>query len=130
MPTTLKEGKPLSGTRILIAEDNADLRELFTRVFVRAGGQVRAAVDGVEALDELAAEVPELVVLDIDMPMVSGLEVLHHIRTQPDLFAIKVIILTGNDYVVNTIEASAADLCLVKPVNLPDLVMLAQRILR
>ena len=115
--------------RVLIAEDNPDLRHIFKVAFTRFDYEVVIAEDGQEALDLLAETKPDLLVLDINMPRVTGLEVLQRVRARPDMKHMKVMIVTGNVIAGNSPEAEAADLLLIKPVSLYDLIKLAERLL-
>lgn len=115
--------------RILIAEDNPDLRQIFTVAFTRYHYEVLLAEDGQAALDLLENVKPDLLVLDINMPKVNGLEVLQRVRARPDLKQIKIMIVTGNVIAGNSPEAEAADLLLIKPVGLLDMIKLAERLL-
>ena len=114
--------------RVLIAEDNPDLRAIFARVFSRQHFTVTLAMDGVEAMKCLDEEVPDVLVLDVNMPRMSGLQVLARIRQQQKLKGLKVIVVTGNALAVQHPEAAYADLFLVKPVSILDLVTLAERL--
>ena len=67
-------------TRILIAEDDADLRLLLRLVLHRAGHQVSEARDGVEALEAMSRETFDVVLLDNLMPRMSGIEVLESVQ--------------------------------------------------
>ena len=115
--------------RVLIAEDNPDLRHIFMVAFTRYHYEVLTAEDGQAALDLLDNVKPDLLVLDINMPRVNGLEVLQRVRARPDMKHMKIMIVTGNVIAGNTPEAEAADLLLIKPVSLPDLIKLAERLL-
>lgn len=115
--------------RVLIAEDNLDLRQIFMLAFARFHYDVLTAQDGQEALDLLQTAKPDLLILDINMPRVTGLEVLKQVRARPDMRHLKVIIVTGNVIAAQSPEADEADLLLVKPVSLVDLLKLAERLL-
>jgi DNA-binding response OmpR family regulator len=62
--------------QVLIAEDDSDLRTIFARIFLISAFEVRLAVDGRETLAQLAEAVPDILILDINMPHISGLDVL------------------------------------------------------
>jgi CheY-like chemotaxis protein len=113
---------------ILIADDNADLRSIFARSFAHRKYNVRVAKDGVEAVSELEQEIPDVLVLDVNMPRMSGLDVLTHVRTQRRLKALKVILVTGNYIAAESPEAEMADIVLVKPVSTHELVRMAERL--
>ncbi len=69
--------------RILVVEDNALNRRLFTHVLELSGFEVSEAVDGPEALSAIAANRPDLVLLDLDLPRLNGLDVLRRLRRDP-----------------------------------------------
>jgi chemosensory pili system protein ChpA (sensor histidine kinase/response regulator) len=115
--------------RVLIAEDNPDLSRIFMLAFARFHYEVLIARDGQEALDIMDQVKPDLLILDINMPRVNGLEVLKRVRARADLKQIKIIVVTGNVIAGHSPEVEAADLLLIKPVSLPDLLRLAERLL-
>jgi two-component system, OmpR family, phosphate regulon response regulator PhoB len=80
---------------ILVADDHADVRFMVESVLRRSGFDVELAADGEEALTRARERLPELVVLDILMPLMSGLEVLVQLRGSPATRAIPVILLTA-----------------------------------
>jgi len=116
--------------RVLIAEDNMDLRIIFAHAFNKERFEVITAVDGQEALDLLDASAPDIAILDVDMPKISGLQVLAKIRQKPHMSTMKVIILTGNMMARHVPGADEADLFLVKPVNIHELVTMADRLIK
>ncbi|WP_165067071.1 response regulator [Marisediminicola senii] len=80
---------------VLVADDTADLLTLVTRWLVKAGYDVIAASDGRMALDLIRERSPQVVVLDIVMPKLSGVDVLHELRADPNLAAIPVILMSA-----------------------------------
>lgn len=115
---------------ILIVEDNPDLQQIFTWVFHRNQHfEVRTAMDGLEAVESIKELMPDVIILDINMPGISGLEVLAYVRNHQGDKAVKVIIVTGNYLAKFEPEAELADLFLVKPLEVPQLLTLAQRLL-
>ncbi len=115
--------------KVLIAEDNMDLREIFSRAFDLAHFDVQAASNGRIALDMLDSLMPDVLVLDINMPQISGLEVLSRIRSSATLKHMKVIVVTGNNVAAQSEEAALADLFLIKPIGIHELVTFANRLL-
>jgi signal transduction histidine kinase/CheY-like chemotaxis protein len=85
------------GLRILIADDDANLRDLLARELQAAGFRTRTARDGAEALESLFRERPAAVVLDLLMPEPDGFEVLYRLRADPALRSLPVVVLTGRD---------------------------------
>jgi DNA-binding response OmpR family regulator len=79
--------------RILVVEDNDDLRGLYKIALRAAGFQVSQASDGLTALRAIEADAPDLVVLDLNLPLISGFEVhrelMHHVKHVP------VVVVTG-----------------------------------
>ena len=83
--------------RVLVVEDDADARDLISHLLRREGYEVAQAPGGAEALD-LLREVPvDVILLDVMMPEVDGLEVCRRLRRTPDLAAIPVVLLTALD---------------------------------
>jgi len=81
--------------RILIVEDDPDIAELVGRYLDKAGFITEPVVSGREALISIAARPPELVVLDLMLPHVDGLEVCRVIRSNEATAAIPIIMLTA-----------------------------------
>jgi signal transduction histidine kinase/CheY-like chemotaxis protein len=73
----------LSGCRILVVDDEADGREMLTRMLESWGAQVRAAASAEEAIEVLSGETPDLLISDIGMPRVDGYELMRRIRSMP-----------------------------------------------
>lgn len=63
---------------ILVAEDDAVLRDVYVKKFSLAGFQLRTAKNGQEAIDEIAKQTPDLLILDLNMPILDGFGVLEH----------------------------------------------------
>ncbi len=105
--------------RLLVIDDSEQSRELLTRYLLRQGHHVLTAASGPEAISILEQNTVELVFLDLIMPGMSGLEVLQHIKADPRLRAVPVIIVSGFSEiggVIRCIEAGAEDY-LNKPFN-------------
>lgn len=119
---------------VLIAEDNEDQLVLIQRAFRKSGlrSELVCVVHGEEALDFLygrgqhtgrnVTELPKLVVLDLNMPRVNGLEVLARIRAEPLTACLPVVILTTSDEKRDLIAcyASGANSYVRKPVGFGD----------
>lgn len=86
------ESKPL---KVLIIEDHPDQRDLLAIVLQREGYQVATAANGVEALEHLERENIQIILSDIMMPKMDGFELIKHIRSNPALKAIYVILITA-----------------------------------
>ncbi|MGO8900931.1 MAG: response regulator transcription factor [Isosphaeraceae bacterium] len=79
---------------IVLAEDDADLRVLCAQWLRRAGHRVWEAADGAEALSAVMAHRPDLLLLDIWMPILNGLEVLEHLSRAAQGVGLKVVVLS------------------------------------
>jgi DNA-binding response OmpR family regulator len=93
MQSLIKPGGKSRAT-IVLAEDDADLRAVYAECLRRAGHVVVEAADGAEALSMVRAHVPELLLLDIWMPILNGLEVLEHLGRTSEAVGLKVVVLS------------------------------------
>ncbi len=81
--------------KILIVEDEESLLKLESILLTSKGYEVRGVANGLAALDALAEETPDLVLLDVMLPEIDGFEVCHRIKTNPATQHIPVIMLTA-----------------------------------
>jgi len=109
--------------RILIAEDNAINRELMREILTDRDYEIIEACDGQQALDRIAEIAPDLVLLDIQMPVLDGYEVVRRIRDNPQSSKLRVIALTAYAMRGDRERALAAgfDDYVTKPIDLPTL---------
>ena len=108
---------------VMIIEDEADAAELFSEMMRINGFRVIKMFSSAPAIPIIAQEKPDVILLDVMMPDISGLEVLRYIRREPDLASIPVIILSAKSMpsdIKTGIEAGAS-LYLTKPVGFQDL---------
>jgi two-component system alkaline phosphatase synthesis response regulator PhoP len=110
--------------KILIAEDEPSIVAAVEFLLQRNGYEVRVARNGEEALKAVESERPDLVVLDVMMPVKSGYEVCTRIREHPDFRHTKVIMLSakGRDAEVTRGLSLGADVYITKPFSTRDLV--------
>ncbi len=80
---------------MLVIEDDADTRHLLADILVARGYQVDTALDGTQALARLNQQAPDLVTLDLNMPILDGRQVLERMRTTSGCTHIPVLILSG-----------------------------------
>ncbi|TVR22613.1 MAG: response regulator [Anaerolineaceae bacterium] len=114
--------------KVLIAEDNIDLRQIFAHAFDKSHFEIHVTSDGAEAIVYLQHGLPDVLILDINMPNVSGFEVLRYVRENQRTKDVKVVVVTGNVMAAQAPEADYADLVLIKPVDIGDLVLLSERL--
>jgi DNA-binding response OmpR family regulator len=115
--------------RILVIDDEASIRDLCARILARAGFVVTTASSGEDGLAQLAREPVDLVVTDIRMPGLSGLDVLE--RAKATLPHLRVILITGfgTPQTLARAQHAGADRILTKPFNPAELVTAVREIL-
>lgn len=118
--------------RILIVEDEADLAEVLGYNLRRAGYETEIAKDGQTAVRRIAEGMPDLVVLDIMLPQLSGLQVARTVRTNPKTSSIPIVMLTAKAEEVDQITGlqGGADDYVTKPYSLKVLLARIEAMLR
>ncbi len=108
--------------QILVIDDDSDVREIVAVVLAADGHEVRCAADGVAALEELhRGGPPSLILVDMMMPRLDGEGFVRALRSDPTLAEIPVVILTAHTGARDKAAALGAAGCLVKPVELGEL---------
>lgn len=92
--------------RILVVEDDAHLRTVIRMVLEQASYEVSEAPDGVIALDQLADSRPDLVLVDLKLPRLSGLELIERMKADPSTRSLPVVLLTGNTNAADDLRRS------------------------
>jgi two-component system alkaline phosphatase synthesis response regulator PhoP/two-component system response regulator VicR len=118
--------------KILVVDDEPHIVRLVQVNLEKAGYTVTTASNGREALDAVASEQPDLVVLDVMMPEMDGMETLKRLKGNPETDGIPVILLTAKAQDADVFEGwkSGADLYLTKPFNPSELLLFVQRIFK
>ncbi len=116
---------------VLLAEDDPDIRDLVTFKLRQQGYEVRAFEDGLSALASARDEMPDLALLDITMPGMSGLDVCRELRADPATADVPIILLTARaqESDIETGFAVGADDYVVKPFSPRELVSRVQAVL-
>lgn len=115
--------------RILLAEDHRDNREMLTRRLERRGYEVHTAENGAEAVEKARACTPDLILMDISMPVMSGIEATRALRQTPEVSKVKIVALTAHAMESarrECMEAGCDDFA-TKPVDFAGLVALIER---
>lgn len=82
--------------RILLVEDNELNRDMLSRRLLRSGHTVSIAVDGQQAIDMAMAEQPDVVLMDLSLPVIDGWEATRRLRADPDTAGLRIIALTSH----------------------------------
>lgn len=107
--------------KVLVVDDDEDLREALAEALRSAGMQVDQAADGKEALERMmSGEMPDVILLDMHMPTVDGAQLLDRLRLTPGGHKARVILLTADTSARMMRFASEAKL-LQKPIDLDEL---------
>jgi len=126
-------GNGTTPSRVLIVDDDVSVADTFSRTLRLEGYEVWAALSADEGLSLAQTHQPHAIILDLRMPLTSGLQFLRAIRAIPSLTSVPVAIVTGDYYLDETqaseIQALGAELR-YKPLWLEELVTLARDLLK
>ena len=111
--------KPFQKKSILIVDDDPLIQKAFTKSLRIHGYETEVAMDGFDAGIKVMRLKPDLIILDLIMPGMDGFEVCNHVKSNPLISYIKILVLTGYDTIENREEIikTGADAYLVKPVD-------------
>ena len=117
---------------IWCVDDDSTIREIEVYTLEQTGFKARGFADGVSVLEALKSEIPELIILDIMMPELDGIEVLKRLRSESEYKNIPVIMATAKGTEMDKISGlnSGADDYLVKPFGVMEMVARVNAVLR
>ena len=124
----LTEGAETGG-RVLVVEDDEDIADVLRRSLRNEGYDVRTSADGIDALDVAAGFIPDLVVLDLGLPRLDGVEVCRRLRADSDVPILMLTARTETEDRVGGLDSGADDY-LVKPFERKELLARIRALLR
>ncbi len=118
-------------TAVLVVDDDADIRDLVAFKLAQAGYEVDRAADGAGALAAVARRRPDLAILDVTMPGMSGIDLCRSLRADPETASVLVLLLTARaqERDVEAGFAAGADDYVVKPFSPRELVSRVEALL-
>ena len=122
----------MTAARILVVDDEADISTILTVTLRRAGYEVASAADGIEAIEAIHRQAPDLILLDVMMPRSDGLETLKRIRQHPPTAQVPVIMLTARAGLTDKMKGfeRGADDYVAKPFEPAEIVVRVAALLK
>lgn len=114
--------------RCLVIEDDFFTRDVLSLTLRRANMEVDVAASGQEALTYLKKSQPDVVIVDLHMPNVSGYDIINTMRNDDELKQILIIIITANPSAIGTPEAQMADAFLPKPIDIKRMIAIIENL--
>jgi len=114
---------------VLVVDDFEPVQNMYIDVLKRYDLNTLRANNGEDALRLIYSERPDVVLLDVDLPRMSGIEVLKRVRRNPTTKHISIIMVTGNHEVEGSPAVASADLVLIKPVSPVNIVKFVRQFL-
>jgi two-component system chemotaxis response regulator CheY len=117
---------------ILAVDDSQTIREMVTFTLQDAGYEALAAVDGVDALQKIAGRHMDMIITDLNMPNMNGIELIRKVRSLADYKFVPILMLTTESLPEKKQEGKAAGATgwIVKPFNPPQLLAVVQKVMR
>jgi DNA-binding response OmpR family regulator len=106
---------------ILVVEDDTELGDVITFILREAGFETELVRDGATAFKRISEQRPDLVMLDLHLPNVSGVEILNAIRSDPRLLKTRIMVTTADTRLARACEGKV-DQIFVKPYSVGDLI--------
>lgn len=114
--------------RCLVIEDDFFTRDVLSLTLRRAHMDVDVAASGQEALTYLKDKQPDVVIVDLHMPNISGYDIINTMRNDDNLKQIIIMIITANPSAMKTPEAKMADAFLPKPIDINKMIALIENL--
>jgi two-component system chemotaxis response regulator CheY len=122
--TQIEEATTASRMRILVVDDSSLVRLYCRNALEKAGFEVEQAINGIEAMEKVLAQVFDLVIVDVNMPRMDGFSFLRTLRrSAPDIASLPALMITteAGDRDIDDARTAGANYYLVKPVSEVDL---------
>ena len=118
-------------TQVLVVDDSPQITSWLSLELAALGHRVSSAENGQEALLLMECDAPDVMVLDIDMPLMNGFDVLRKMRRRPNLEGIRVVMLTGRGREANWVQGYRLGVhdYLTKPLEIEDLTAAIERVM-
>jgi two-component system cell cycle response regulator DivK len=113
---------------VLVVDDFVDLREVFTEILTHEGFAVIEAADGREAVERTRASKPDVIVMDLSLPVMDGAQAARVLKSDPSTFTIPILAVTGYSSAAAGLGA-LFDAILHKPIDPAELVVRVRRVL-
>ncbi len=116
---------------VLLVEDTEDNRQMMRRLLEMSGYRVVEAINGKEAVEAASQERPQIILMDLSLPLIDGLAATRRIRSLPGLKKVPIVAVSAHDTADFHSEALAAgcDAYITKPIDYPELEDIVHRLL-
>jgi CheY-like chemotaxis protein len=114
--------------RILVVEDEPFVRDLISEYLAKAGYDVDEAQTGAQALERMRDAMPDMVLLDLQLPVMSGPDFVAAVRQEPELASAAVVVLSGQANLTEEVANLGARASLAKPIDLDVLLAVVDRV--
>jgi two-component system, cell cycle response regulator DivK len=127
----LSENPPADGLFVLLVDDNEDGRDMYREYLTFKGCRVVVAADGAEGVEHARAEHPDIILMDLRMPSMTGYEAIRVLRSDPAMNGVPIVALTAHAMDSERADADAAgfDAVIAKPCLPDDLFSAIHRVL-
>ncbi|MBN2420239.1 MAG: response regulator [Deltaproteobacteria bacterium] len=127
----LEKSRFHNNNHILVVDDSSTIRSVVKDAFEKSGFNVTTAVNGKDALKKIWEDLPDLILSDIDMPEMNGIELCNRVRTNQELRAIPFVIMSSNDNraTMRQLLERGVSAYLVKPFNMEQMVITVEKLL-
>ena len=127
MPADPRSSSCLDPVRVLVVDDDAELLGLIENELAHAGFEVIKAIDGIDALSCMYASRPDVIVVDLSMPRMSGLELIAQVRTVESFQDVTVVAMSGHPGLLRRAICIGVSAAIVKPASIEAIIAILRR---